>query len=172
MTEITDPRPPHSPGTASHEPHALIMTHVDALPGLAEMIDKVEPETLARHLEAECDFIAVHLVPHIVAEEATLYRELERLMDKRHSMEPMREEHARLRRLFASLCEYRAVIAMGEFDRESTIGLRRVLYRLYSLLKVHLAEEEMYLRVVERDLSAEDKNALGRAVDHAAAEPV
>ena len=172
MSEITDPSAAHSRDVTIHGPHAQIMAHVDALPGLAEMIDKVEPETIAQLFEAECDFIAVHLVPHIVAEEATLYRELERLMDKRHSMEPMREEHVRLRRLFTALCQYREVIARGEFDRESTIGLRRVLYRMYSLLKVHLAEEEMYLRVVERDLSADERDALARAMDHAAAEPI
>ena len=30
----------------------------------------------------------------------------------------------------------------------------------------------MYLRVVDRDLSAEEKDALVRGIDHAAAEPV
>ena len=64
------------------------------------------------------------------------------------------------------------MIRHGAFDRESAIGLRRVLYRLYSLLKVHLAEEEMYLRVIERELSAAEKDALARGMDHAAAEPI
>ena len=43
--------------------------------------------------------------------ETTLYGRLEQVMDKRHSMAPMREEHERLRGLFASLCEYSELVA-------------------------------------------------------------
>lgn len=172
MAEITHARPLQSLDETSREHNARIMAHVDALSELAEMIDNVDMETFSRHFEAECDFINMQLLPHIVAIEATLYRELERLMEHRHSMEPMREEHARLRRLFVSLCQYRQSLRHDEFDRESVIGLRRVLYRLYALLKVHMAEEEMYLRVVDRDLTAEEKDALARSLDHAAAQPV
>ena len=57
MDEITDPRPAQSRAETSHEPHELIMPHIDALPGLAEMIDKVELETFARHFDTECEFI-------------------------------------------------------------------------------------------------------------------
>ena len=172
MAEITDPRSLRSLDATAHEHHERIMAHVDALPGLADMIDKVDIETFAQHFETECEFISTQLVPHIEAIEANLYGELDRLMDRRHSMEPMRDEHARLKRLFTSLCHYRQAIERGEFDREETVGLRRVLFRLYSLLKVHLAEEEMYLRVIDRDLSDEEKDALARHIDHAAAQPV
>ena len=47
-----------------------------------------------------------------------------------------------------------------------------MLYRLYSLLKVHLTEEEMYLRVIDRGLSETEKDLLARGIDHAAVQPV
>jgi hypothetical protein len=50
------------------------------------------------------------------------------------------------------------------------MALRRALYRLHSLLKVHLAEEELYLEVLERRLSDEEKDVLARSLDHAMAE--
>lgn len=156
----------------AHEHHDRILVHVDALPALADRIGGADNEAFARDFETECRFISTQLVPHIEAIEMTLYGELERLMDRRHSMDPMRDEHARLRLLFDSLCHYRESISAGEFDRETAIGLRRVLYRLYSLLKVHLAEEELYLGVIERDLSAEEKDALARGIEHAATQPV
>ena len=156
----------------SHEHHDRIMPHVDALPILAKMIDGPDREAFAARFEQECSFIAGQLVPHIEAIEATLYGELERLMDGRHSMLLMREEHEQLHRLFASLCRHRAQIAAGSFDDAEAVGLRRVLYRLYTLLKVHLAEEELYLGVLERDLSEADKVALARGIDHAQAEPI
>jgi len=172
MTEISGQPTLRSLHAISHEHHARIMAHVDALPELAEMIDTVDPDIFARRFQVECEFITTQLVPHIEAIETTLYTELDALMEKRHSMAPMRAEHAQLRRLFASLCGYRTAVDRGVFDTSDAIGLRRVLYRLYSLLKVHMAEEEMYLQVIERDLSDEEKDILARGVDHAAAEPI
>jgi hypothetical protein len=40
------------------------------------------------------------------------------------------------------------------------------------LLKIHLAEEELYLGVLDRDLTDAEKDALARGLDHAMAEPL
>jgi hypothetical protein len=40
------------------------------------------------------------------------------------------------------------------------------------MLKVHLAEEEEYLRVLARNLSPEEQAELVKGLDHARAEPV
>ena len=148
------------------------MPHVDALPVLAELIDQLSPAEYAARFETECQFIVGTLMPHMDAIEQTLYGRLEGLMEGRHSMQPMRDEHEQLRRLFASLCRYRATVGADGLDQASAIGLRRVLYRLYTLMKVHLAEEELYLGVIDRDLSADEKDALARGLDHAIAEPL
>ncbi len=156
----------------SHEHHERIEPHVDRLPVLAGMIGRATPAELAASFETEYGFVVGQLVPHMAAIETTLYGELERLMEKRHSMAPMRAEHEQLRRLVDSLGEYRARVASGSLAPEEQIGLRRVLYRLYSLLKVHLAEEELYLGVLDHNLSAEEKAILARGIDHAGAEPL
>jgi hypothetical protein len=156
----------------SHEHHARIDPHVDRLPVLAGMIGQVPPAELATALETEHQFVVGQLVPHIEAIEATLYGELERLMEGRHSMEPMRREHGQLRRLIETLDVYVELARNGCLGDAEGMGLRRVLYRLYSLLRVHLAEEELYLRVLDRSLSAEEKDALARGIEHAAAEPL
>jgi hypothetical protein len=161
---------PSSLYLASHEHHDRITPHVDALAELAGLVDQTDTAEFARRFETECQFIVGQLMPHIDAIEQTLYGDLERLMDGRHSMQPMREEHEQLRRLFGSLCSYRATLAAGAFDDAFAMGLRRVLYRLYSLMKVHLAEEELYLRVIDRDMSEAEKDELARGIDHASAE--
>src|SRR3990172_7670376 len=56
--------------------------------------------------------------------------------------------------------------------RHSMAPMRRVLYRLYAMLKVHLAEEALYLGVLERNLSAEEKDTLAQGIDHAGARPL
>lgn len=156
----------------AHEHDAAIQPHVDRLPVLAGMIDTASPADFAAAFEVECAFITGQLVPHMDAIETTLYDRMERLMDRRHSLQPMREEHEVLRRLLSSLCAYRAMSLAGTLTRDDAIGLRRVLYRLYTNLKVHLAEEELYLRVLDRNLTADEKTALAVGIRHAMAEPV
>jgi hypothetical protein len=74
--------------------------------------------------------------------------------------------------LFASLCRYSELVAEERMSEGDEIGLRRVLYRLFAMLKVHLAEEELYLGVLDRNLSAEEKDALAQGIDHAGTEPL
>jgi len=156
----------------SHEHHEKIEPYVDRLPELAGMIGRVTPEEFSTRFQEECSFIIGRLVPHMEAIETALYGRLEQIMDGRHSMAPMRHEHAQLRALFASLCLYSELVAEGTLSSGDEIGLRRVLYRLFAMLKVHLAEEELYLGVLDRNLSVEEKDLLARGIDHASAEPL
>jgi hemerythrin-like domain-containing protein len=156
----------------SHEHHERIEPHVDRLPELAEMIGHATPEAFSAAFQEECSFIIGRLVPHMEAIETTLYGRLEQVMGKRHSMAPMRREHEELRGLFKSLCRYSELVAEERLSQGDEIGLRRVLYRLYAMLKVHLAEEELYLGVLDRNLSAEEKDALAQGIDHAGTEPL
>ena len=156
----------------SHEHHEKIEPHVDRLPELAEMIGHVTPDVFSTTFQEQCSFIIGRLVPHMEAIETTLYGRLEQLMDKRHSMAPMRREHEQLRGLFGSLCQYSELVAEESMSQSDEVGLRRVLYRLYAILKVHLAEEELYLGVLDRNLSAEEKDLLAQGIDHANAEPM
>jgi hypothetical protein len=155
----------------SHEHHEKIEPHVDRLPELAEMIGHATPDVFSATFQEECSFIVGRLVPHMEAIETTLYGRLEQVMDKRHSMAPMRREHEQLRGLIGSLCRYGELVAEGTMSEGDEIGLRRVLYRLYAILKVHLAEEELYLGVLDRNLSVEEKDQLAQGIDHANAEP-
>jgi Hemerythrin HHE cation binding domain len=176
VTTETPPEPPREPlrslpETTQHH-HELMTPHVDALPGLAETIDTVRPDAFARRFEEEYRFIVDQLVPHIDAVEGAIYPELERLLANRHSMLPMRHEHRELLRLIHSLGDYRTDVLAGTLDPAAGMGLRRTLYRLHSMLRVHLAEEEHYLAVLEGNLSPEEKDALARSLDHATAQPI
>ena len=156
----------------AHHHHDAIQPHVDRLPELAAMIGRADAAEFAASFERECRFVTGQLVPHMEAIETALYDELERVMGGRHSMEPMRQEHVLLRRLIGSLCGYRAQSLAGELGPADEIGLRRVLYRLYTILQVHLAEEELYLGVLDHALSEGEKDSLARGIEHAVAEPL
>lgn len=152
--------------------HALLLPHVDRLLDLAEMIGQVDCSAIHELFDVEYAFIVGQLAPHMEAIEQTLYGQLEQLLEHRHSMAPMRQEHATMRQLIAELGEYRRHAERCSWDTAEGLALRRALYRLHSILKVHLAEEELYLAVLEQGLTDAEKDLLARGLDHAMAEPL
>jgi hypothetical protein len=149
--------------------HAQLMPHVDRLLTLAEMIGRVECAALHALYNEEYGFIAAQLIPHIDTVEAVLYERLEVLMGPRHTMAPMREEHETVRALVAELGTYQVHEDHCTWNEMEGLAVRRVLYRLHALLKVHLAEEEQYLAVLDRSLTAAEKDVLARHLEHATA---
>jgi hypothetical protein len=158
--------------TTSDEHHARLVPHVDRLLVLADMIGRVECSALHALFEEEYRFIVGQLLPHMETIEATLYDRLEQVMGGRHSMAPMRQEHATVSRLVDELGRYRPHVEDCTWSGVEGLALRRALYRLHALLKVHLAEEELYLSVLDQHLTDEEKERLARGLDHAMAEPL
>ena len=158
--------------TTSEDHHARLLPHVDRLLVLAEMVGTVDCSAIHALFEDEYAFVVGTLVPHMDAIEATLYDRLERLMGGRHSMAPMREEHRVMSRLVEELGRYRGHVEGCSWSAVEGMALRRALYRLHSILKVHLAEEDLYLGVLDQNLDEEEKDLLAHGIDHAMAEPL
>jgi hypothetical protein len=159
--------------SAGHEHHERIIAMLDGLPALADMLDeRPRPARFEERFESVYAFITGTLVPHMRVVEDRLYPELDRLMQNRHSMAQMRREHDDIKGLVGRLGTFREAIAADALGPAGSIGLRRVLYRLYAMLKVHIAEEEEYLRVLEHNLSEEEQAELARGLEHASAEPL
>jgi hypothetical protein len=158
---------------AGHEHHARIETMLDGLPALADMLDeRPRPARFEARFASVLAFIQGALLPHMQVVEQSLYPELDRLMHSRHSMAQMRREHEDIRGLIERLGTFGEAIAADALGPAGSMGLRRVLYRLYAMLKVHIAEEEEYLRVLEHNLSAEEQAELARRLEHATSEPL
>ena len=146
---------------------------LDGLPTLAAMLDEQPlPARFEDRFRTIEHALTGTLLPHMERVEDTLYPRLDELMGKRHSMAQMRAEHADIRGLVDRLATFGEAIEADALGPAGAIGLRRVLYRLYALLKVHLAEEEEYLRVLERNLSPDEQDQLARGLEHAIAEPL
>jgi hemerythrin-like domain-containing protein len=109
------------------------------------------------------------LIPHMEAVEAAVYPTLERLLADRQTTAPMAREHVEIRRLVGAIGEF-AEHPQAHADRGAVLALRRVLLRLYALLKAHLSEEELYIPILEDNLTPAQEAALARALDHVAAE--
>ncbi len=153
--------------TTSDWHHARMIPHVDRLLQLAEMVGHVECSALHPMFDEEYRFIVGSLVPHIEVIERNLYGRIEAELSGHHSLAPMREEHRTINRLISELGRYRDHADECTWSAVEGMALRRVLYRLHALLKVHLAEEELYLEVLERNLGEAEKDTLARSLGHA-----
>jgi hypothetical protein len=111
-------------------------------------------------------FLTATLIPHVDAAERALYPELERMLQNRHSMAPMKREHVEIRRLAAEFARLAGQIEAARLSIGTRLAIRRVLFQLYALLKIHLAEEEAYLRIVEHGVSEDVAEVLAAGLDH------
>ncbi len=150
----------------THEHHERLMTQVDRIPALGDLVGASPTDALRARLDELVPFLTGTLVPHVDAAEKTLYPELERLQQNAHSMTPMRREHDQIRHLVDDLASLRRTFDAGSPGIRDMVALRRSLFGLYALLKVHLAEEELYTHIVERGVSTDAANALAAAMDH------
>ncbi|OGO54893.1 MAG: hypothetical protein A2V84_06180 [Chloroflexi bacterium RBG_16_70_13] len=149
-----------------HEHHERLLQHVNQLPEVADRLLTEPAAELRADVDGIAEFLTGTLVPHVDSAERTLYPELERMYQNRHSMSPMRREHVEVRRLVAEFAKLTAEIDAGHTSLGRTLALRRVLFQLYALLKIHLAEEEVYLRIVDHGVATDVADVLAAALDH------
>ncbi|MCU0506595.1 MAG: hemerythrin domain-containing protein [Chloroflexi bacterium] len=150
----------------AHEHHARIMHTVDTLPALGDdLMTKTAEELAPRVAEVDAFFSGV-LLPHLEAAEKAIYPELERMMQNRHSMTPMRHEHRQVRNLIADFHRLGGQLADASDNLARKLALRRVIFRLYALLKVHLVEEELYVGIVNKGVTADVADVLAAGLDH------
>ena len=146
--------------------HSRLMPHVDDLRAIADDAAGTTRDALAERLRAEHAFLTAELLPHMAAEQEILHPSFERLMQNRHSMTPMTRDHDRIRQLLDTMGQ---LVQPSGTSRVAgspwLLDVRRALYQLYALLKVHLAEEEMYAPILEHELTEAQLGAIVAALD-------
>ena len=150
----------------AHEHHDRLMHYVGTMTTVGDQLGTASVAELRPRVDDLAAFLNGLLLPHMEAAERTLYPELERMLQNRHSMTPMRREHDEIRKLVAELVRLQQRLDAGPLQTGETVALRRVVFRLYAMLKVHLAEEELYLGIIEHGVSAESAEKLAAALDH------
>ena len=154
-----------------HEHHEHIREHVDRLPAMADMLEqRPVPADFAPRLVKEYDFMTGTLWPHVEVVERSVYPELERLQQNRHSMAHLRREHEDLARLIESIGGYVERVEAGSLSPADALGLRRLIIQFYALVKTHVGEEEEYLRVLQGNLSEAEQQSVERGLEHAASQ--
>lgn len=149
----------------AHEHHERLLVHVDHIPAIADSLLGGDKAVIEAGVMEMRTFLDGTLVPHLDAAERAIYPELERMFQNRHSMAPMRREHNAIRSLakeFGRLVDQ----AGDHLTLGKTLAVRRVLFQLYALLKVHLAEEEAYLRLIDHGVTDDMSDVVAAALAH------
>jgi iron-sulfur cluster repair protein YtfE (RIC family) len=155
--------------TPLRDEHQELIPHIEALRDAGEAVGSSTNDVLALVDEAY-EFLTHHLIPHAMAEDEALYPVVQRVMGAPEATATMSRDHKEVDRLTASLNELRARVRAGETGDAIERELRRVLYGLYAVVKLHFAkEEEVYVPLLEAQLNESEATAMFQAMHEAAA---
>jgi iron-sulfur cluster repair protein YtfE (RIC family) len=118
-------------------------------------------------------FLVERLIPHTTAEDWVLYPAFEEAMGTPGATRTLRLDHVAIGRLVSDLAWLRAHLRDPTVTCDQAMALRRVLYGLHAIVKLHLArEEEIVIPVLDDWLTPGRAVVLFRAIAEAEAAAV
>ncbi len=161
MTSRTQPR---------RNEHQELLPRIERLRTVADAIGAVPAPALRRGVDEVYDFLADHLIPQAEAAERVLYPAVSQLLGTEEASSTMRCDQVELCRLTEELAALRARWSIAPITATELTTLRRILYGLYTLVKVHVVkEEEVYLPLLDARLTAAEAANLFTRMEQAAA---
>lgn len=161
MTAITQPL---------HEEHQQLLPQLEELRTVADSIDELSLDMLGARLDDALHFLRYHLIPHAHAEDQALYPAVAKAMGAPEATATMSRDHLEVMRLTDELAAFRATLTGPALDPMQANALRRVLYGLYAVVRLHFAkEEEIYLPLLDERLTPDQAQRLFAALELAAA---
>lgn len=149
--------------------HKELFPSVDQIRQVAELIGDVPVAEIRRGVEEVYDFLAHHLKPHAEAEDAALYPVVQKVLGSPDATRTMNRDHVEVGRYIEELALLKKNISGATLTAEQVNSLRRVLYGVHALVKVHFAkEEEVYLPILDQHLTPESAQEMFEAMDDAA----
>lgn len=162
MTTLTQPL---------RDEHKELFPHIESLKLAGLTVHGTLNQSSLDQIDEAYGFLTNHLLPHAHAEEAALYPAVQKVMGTPYGTATMSRDHVEVESLTRELAALRDQVSATEIGARQANELKRVLYGLYTLVKVHFAkEEEVYLPLLDANLTAEDAKAMFEAMEKAAEE--
>jgi iron-sulfur cluster repair protein YtfE (RIC family) len=151
--------------------HRELLPHVEVLRTVADSAGDASMQALRAGVDEAYEFLAYHLIPHAQAEDSALYPVVDRVLGAPGATATMSRDHVEVGRLTQELASLRSQLSGATASAPTVQALRRVLYGLYALVKVHFAkEEEVYLPLLDARLSPVEAQHVFEAMEAAAKE--
>lgn len=150
--------------------HKDLFPHVDRIRQVAELIGDAPLDELRRGVEEVYDFLANHLKPHAEAEDAALYPVVQQVLGSPDATKTMSRDHVEVGRYIEELAALKDGLK-DPLTPAKAASLRRVLFGVYALVKLHFAkEEEVYLPLLDQRLTPEAAQEMFERMEAAAHE--
>jgi hypothetical protein len=122
--------------------HVEFAPEVHRIRSVADRMDALDPIELALELEAVREFLCDRLPQHEEEEEAAVYPMVAKLMGGEDPMSSMQRAHVEIEHLIRVYRQLLEDLPPEGPDRDDLVDLRRVLYGLHAILRLHFAQEE------------------------------
>jgi soluble P-type ATPase len=130
--------------------HLDLLPVIDRVRQVADRLDLVPPSVAGRELAELRRLLDDRLLPHEAADDAALYPLVAKVLGGADPVGPMGREHVEIRRLVGMLERLVADLPASGPSPADLRDLRRVLYGLHAVLRLHFAQEdESYLSLFE-----------------------
>jgi soluble P-type ATPase len=150
----TQPRrpPPASValGQRFRSEHRELVGVVDRVRAVADGLDRLPPPLALAEVAVVHRFLVERLLPHEEAEDALLYPMVAELLGGDDPTAPMSRAHTEIAHLTRLLGGVLADLGPAGPEAEDRTDLRRILYGIHAILRLHFAqEEEAYLSLLD-----------------------
>jgi hypothetical protein len=122
--------------------HERLLPGVKRIRHLADRLDQLPPGDGLAELVDLHRFLATQVVPHEAAEEANVYPAVARLIGGDDPTAPMNRAHLEIAHLVDLLGRLLAQLPPGGPEPEDVRDLRRILYGLDAILRLHFTQED------------------------------
>jgi heavy metal translocating P-type ATPase len=145
------PPPAAALGARFQAEHRELLVEVDRIRSVADRLDVLPAAAALAEAREVHRFLVERLLPHEQAEDELLYPAVAELVGGDDPTVTMSREHAEIAHLTRLLGRLLADLGPAGPDAEDLPDLRRVLYGLHAVLRLHFAqEEEAYLPLFEQ----------------------
>jgi heavy metal translocating P-type ATPase len=132
--------------------HRELLSVIDQVRRVADRLDDLPADEARAELDQLRRQLAERLLPHEAADETDLYPAVAKVIGGADPTAPMSRAHVEIRRLAGMLTRLVEDLPDAGPSPADVRDLRRVLYGLYAILRLHFAqEEESYLSLFEPD---------------------
>lgn len=152
-----------------HDEHKELFPHVERILQVADSTGDAPLSEIRRGVEEVYDFLAHHLIAHAQAEDEALYPVVQKAMGSPDATKTMSRDHVEVGRYIEELATLKVGLTGDTLTAAQGRSLRRILYGLYALLKLHFAkEEEVYLPILDKRLTPESAREMFENMEAAA----
>ena len=150
-----------------HDKHRGLLPSVETLQEVADAVGAIPIAALRQRVSDIHAFLSQRLIPHAQAEEQVVYPLVARTLGTVDATSLMGRDHIEIRRLTDELARIQANLSGARLKPADARALRRILYGLSAVLRVHLEEEETYLALLDTRLSPEEARSMLESIEDA-----